>query len=116
MFSLKSPHRGDSNEYTQYTIINIKETLTLQLWDFSEGLKNEFETAMVNEPSVLEPLEFYCYLKMHFHIILFAAAQVVLAIYSIFVIQTPSMFAIINMIRLAVDGDKQSSVEVEHDL
>ena len=26
----------------------------------SKGLKNEFETAMVNEPSVLEPLKFYC--------------------------------------------------------
>ena len=24
MFSLESPHRGDSNEYTQYTIFNIK--------------------------------------------------------------------------------------------
>ena len=26
----------------------------------STGLKNEFETAMVNEPSVFEPLKFYC--------------------------------------------------------
>ena len=26
----------------------------------SEGLKNEFETAVVNEPSVFEPLKFYC--------------------------------------------------------
>ena len=25
MFSLKSSHRGDSNEYTQYTIFNIKK-------------------------------------------------------------------------------------------
>ena len=25
MFSLEPPHRGDSNEYTQHTIINIKE-------------------------------------------------------------------------------------------
>ena len=23
MFSLESPHRGDFNEYTQYTIVNI---------------------------------------------------------------------------------------------
>ena len=37
--------------------------LNLQLWDFSEGLKNEFETAMVNEPSVFEPLKFYCNLQ-----------------------------------------------------
>ena len=27
---------------------------------FSNGLKNEFETAVVNEPSVFEPLKFYC--------------------------------------------------------
>ena len=26
---------------------------------FSKGLKNEFERAMVKEPSVLEPLKFY---------------------------------------------------------
>ena len=25
MFSLESPHRGDSNEYTQYAIFNIKK-------------------------------------------------------------------------------------------
>ena len=27
---------------------------------FSKGLGNEFERAMVNEPSVFEPLKFYC--------------------------------------------------------
>ena len=27
---------------------------------FSEGLKNEFKIAVVNEPSVFEPLKFYC--------------------------------------------------------
>ena len=27
---------------------------------FSWGLKNEFKIAVVNEPSVFEPLEFYC--------------------------------------------------------
>ena len=27
---------------------------------FFKGLKNEFETAVVNEPSVFEPLKFYC--------------------------------------------------------
>ena len=66
MFSIESPHRGDSNEYTQYTIFNIKKkkiTLNyskLQLWYFSKGLKNEFETAVVNEPSGFELLKFYC--------------------------------------------------------
>ena len=29
VFSLESPHRGDSNEYTQHAIINIKKKITL---------------------------------------------------------------------------------------
>ena len=29
MFSLESPHRGDSNEYTRYTISNMNEKNTL---------------------------------------------------------------------------------------
>ena len=64
VFSLESPHGGDSNEYIQYTIFNIKNTLNcpnLKQWDFSQGLKNEFETA-VNEPSDFESLKFYCIL------------------------------------------------------
>ena len=34
--------------------------LNQQLWDFSNGLKNEFETAVVSEPSVFEPLKVDC--------------------------------------------------------
>ena len=29
MFSLESPHRGDSNEYTKHTIFNIEKKITL---------------------------------------------------------------------------------------
>ena len=29
VFSLESPHRGDSYEYTQYTICNLKKKITL---------------------------------------------------------------------------------------
>ena len=29
MVSFESPHRGDSNEYTQYTIFNIKKKVIL---------------------------------------------------------------------------------------
>ena len=45
---------------------NKKKKITLyitnlQLWDFfSKGLKNEFETAVVDEPLVFEPLKFCC--------------------------------------------------------
>ena len=40
VFSSDTPHRGDSNEYTQYTIFNIKKKKSpliipnLQLWVF----------------------------------------------------------------------------------
>ena len=66
MFSLESPHRGDSSENTKYTIFNIKKKITLNypksaaMGFCSQGLKNEFESAVVNEPSVFEPLRFYC--------------------------------------------------------
>ena len=67
MFSLESPQRGDSNEYTQNTISQYKKNhhtcILSQICNYgicSKGLKNEFETAVVNEPSVFEPLKFYC--------------------------------------------------------
>ena len=31
-----------------------------ELWDFSKELKNKFEPTVVNEPSVFDPLKFYC--------------------------------------------------------
>ena len=65
MFSLESPHRGDSTEYTQYTTFNIKQKKTLNYpksaaLGFFLGTQNEFETGVANEPSVFEPLKFYC--------------------------------------------------------
>ena len=66
VFSLESPHRGDSNEYTQFIIFNIKKKIALNfpksaaMVFVSKELKNEFERAVVNEPSVFEPLKFYC--------------------------------------------------------
>ena len=64
MFSLELPHRGSSNEYTQYTIFNVKNHPRLSkicsYGFFSKKLKNAFKTAMINEPSVLEPLKVYC--------------------------------------------------------
>ena len=66
MFALESPHRGDSNENTQYTIFNRNKKNTLNYSKsaakgfFSKGLRNEFETTVVNEPSVFEPLKFNC--------------------------------------------------------
>ena len=59
VFSLELPYRGDSNEYTLYTIF-LKKNIILNcpksaaMRFFSKGLKNEFETAVANEPSVFE--------------------------------------------------------------
>ena len=39
--------------------IKMKIILSLQLFDFFKGLKND-ETAIINEPSVLEPRKFCC--------------------------------------------------------
>ena len=57
MFSLESPHRGDSNEHKQYTIFNMKKKKFTQNYlrsaamcfcFFSGGLKNETGIAMAN--------------------------------------------------------------------
>ena len=61
VFSLESPHRGDSNEYTQYKKENHhKYPKSAGMGFFSKGLKNVFETAAVNESSVFETLKVYC--------------------------------------------------------
>ena len=62
IISLELPRRGDSNEYTQYAIFNIKKKNTLiHPKSAAIGYKKEFDTAVVNQLSVLiEPLKFYC--------------------------------------------------------
>ena len=39
VFSLESPHRGNSNEYTQYTIFNIKKKISIY---FLKSIANRF--------------------------------------------------------------------------
>ena len=43
-----------------FSIFKRKSALIIQLMEFCKGLKDEFETAVVNKPSVFEPLKFYC--------------------------------------------------------
>ena len=67
VFSLESPQWGEW-VHTIYRFQYIKENhpklfQICSLWDFSQGLKNEFETAVVYEPPVFEPLKFYCILQ-----------------------------------------------------
>ena len=38
VFSLESPHRGDSNEHTKYTIFNIQKKITLNYQNFFSGI------------------------------------------------------------------------------
>ena len=71
---------SDFKEYPQCTNFNIKKEITLNypksavMGFCSKRLKKELETAVVNEPSVIEPLKFYCNNKMcpryirYFHI------------------------------------------------
>ena len=70
VLSLELPHGGNSNEYTHYTVFNMKKKNSLNYTKFaamrffSKGLKNELETAAVNEPSVFEQWKFYCILTL----------------------------------------------------
>ena len=45
-----------SSERKKITL-NYPKSVARCLFHFSNGLKNEFETAVVNEPSVFEPLK-----------------------------------------------------------
>ena len=66
VLSLDAHQRGDSDEYIQYTISRYKKENHPKLSQIcnygicSKEPKIEFETAVVNEPSVFEPLKFYC--------------------------------------------------------
>ena len=65
MVSLESPYRGDSNENIKHTIFKRKKKIPPNYPKYAAirfflGTKNEFKIAVVNEPSVFEPLKFYC--------------------------------------------------------
>ena len=63
MFSLELPHQGNSNEYTQYTIFNMKKKITLNCPKSAAAMGffpvDEFEM-VINKPSVFEPPKVYC--------------------------------------------------------
>ena len=71
MFSLESPHRGDSNGHTQYTIFIIKTKNNLDYpksaaMGFFLGTQQRVRNSRVNEPSVFEPLKFYSIIVFQF--------------------------------------------------
>ena len=47
-------------QYKKKITLNYPKYSVCSYGMFFLGLKNEFEIAMVNEPSVFEPLKFYC--------------------------------------------------------
>ena len=63
MFSLESPQMSTHNIPFSIQKENHPKIFQLSKYGiFFKGLKKHFETAAVNEPSVFEPLKFYCML------------------------------------------------------
>ena len=64
MFLSELLHWGDSDMSTRYTVFSLKKNHSivpnLQVWDFYQGKQNEFQAAVINEPSVFKPLKVYC--------------------------------------------------------
>ena len=68
MFSLESPHQGDSNKYTQETIFIIKKQITNlkvnpnTIMSAAIGFfvrDSRTSSKLVNESSVFNPFKFY---------------------------------------------------------
>ena len=64
VFSLESPHRGDSNDNAQCTIFNLRKKLTLNfpkseaVGFFFQGTQERVRNSCGGEPSVFEPSKF----------------------------------------------------------
>ena len=66
MFSLESPHRGDSNKYTQYTIFNTKKEYhpTSAAMGFFEGTQERFRNSCGKEAISVRATEVLPYLNI----------------------------------------------------
>ena len=66
MFLLELPQRGNSNESNNIPFLNIKMKIILNyvksatMGFIPRDPRTSSKTAVVNEPSVFEPLKFYC--------------------------------------------------------
>ena len=59
-----STHNIYHDQYKKKITRNIPKYNNVCSYDnFCQGLNNEFEIAQVNEPSVFEPLKFYCIIQ-----------------------------------------------------
>ena len=69
VFSLESPHQGDSDEYTNIPFSIYKKNTLNYRWDFFPwGSRKQLETGVVNESSVFEPLKVYCNMNVLFSV------------------------------------------------
>ena len=59
-----------STQNIQFHDQNVKISQNICFLELPKGLKNEFQLAVVNEPSVFVPLRFYCiyHYKLYFNI------------------------------------------------
>ena len=67
VFSIESPHRGDSNEYTQYAIFNIKKKITLNYYKsavngFSQGTQERVRNSSGKRAISVRAIEVLLYL------------------------------------------------------
>ena len=75
LFSLESPHRGDSNEYTQYTIFNMKKNITLNdsksaaIRFFSLGTQERVRNSRRKRAIGVRAIEVLLYVSCVFHLI-----------------------------------------------
>ena len=60
VFSLESPHHTFFNIKNEKRKSHLNYPKSAAMGFFFQETKNEFETAVVNEPSVFEPLTVYC--------------------------------------------------------
>ena len=58
VLSLESPQQNTISQYKKENCPKLSQICNYG--NCSKGPKNEFEPAVVNEPSVFEPLKFYC--------------------------------------------------------
>ena len=66
LFSLESPQRGDSNEYTQYTLFNVKKKIiipNLQLKDLLQGTQERVQNSRGKRAISVRAIEVSLYIK-----------------------------------------------------
>ena len=84
LFSLESPERGDSNEYTQYTISQYelkdhpKSSKKLQLWDLFQGTQGRVRNSRGKRAISVRATE-----VLQFLFFLFVDIQITLKIHKI---------------------------------